>query len=87
MIGIESEMIRETRDYLTPGELRRGVLTIITATEVPVQEPEEQLTIYLEPLSIIMATEVPVQEPEEQRKPGRNNRNYFFNCVFRRFMA
>ena len=44
-------MLRErgTRDYLTPGGLRRGVLTIyqgvlsiIMATEVPVQEPEEQ---------------------------------------------
>ena len=51
VIGIESEMLRERgmRDYLTPGGLRRGVLTIyqgvlsiIMALEVPVQEPEEQ---------------------------------------------
>ena len=63
VIGIESEMLRErgTRDYLTPGGLRRGVLTIyqgvlsiIMASEVPVQEPEE-----------------------EQYKPGMKNQNYF----------
>ena len=62
-IEIESEMLRErgTRDYLTPGGLRRevltidqGVLSIIMATEVPVQEPEE-----------------------EQYKPGMKNQNYF----------
>ena len=47
-IEIESEMLRErgTRDYLTPGALRRevltinqGVLSINMATEVTVQEP------------------------------------------------
>ena len=51
VIVIESEMLRErgTRDYLTPGGLRRGVVTIYQgvlsinmAVEVPVQEPEEQ---------------------------------------------
>ena len=60
-IEIESEMLRErgTRDYLTPGGLRRevltidqGVLSIIMASEVPVQEPEE-----------------------EQYKPGKKNQN------------
>ena len=62
-IEIESEMLRErgTRDYLTPGGLRRevltidqGVLSITMATEVTVQEPEE-----------------------EQYKPGMKNQNYF----------
>ena len=47
-IEIEPEMLRErgTRDYLTPGGLRRevltinqGVLSINMATEVTVQEP------------------------------------------------
>ena len=61
VIGIESEMLRErgTRDYLTPGGLRRevltinqGVLSINMATEVTVQEPEE-----------------------EQCKPGMRNQN------------
>ena len=50
-IEIEPEMLRErgTRDYLTPGGLRRevltinqGVLSIDMATEVTVQEPEEE---------------------------------------------
>jgi hypothetical protein len=50
-IEIEPEMLRErgTRDYLTLGGLRRevltidqGVLSIIMATEVTVQEPEEE---------------------------------------------
>ena len=61
-------MLRErgTIDYLTPGGLRRGVLTIyqgvlsiIMATEVPVQEPEE-----------------------EQYKPGRkNHQNYIYKIM------
>ena len=60
-IEIEPEMLRErgTRDYLTPGALRRevltinqGVLSINMATEVMVQEPEE-----------------------EQCKPGMRNQN------------
>ena len=49
VIVIESELLREIRDYLTPGGLRRGVVTIYQgvlsinmAVEVPVQEPEEQ---------------------------------------------
>jgi hypothetical protein len=50
-IEIEPEMLRErgTRDYLTPGGLRRevltidqGVLSITMATEETVQEPEEE---------------------------------------------
>jgi hypothetical protein len=58
---LEIEMLREigTRDYLTPGALRRevltinqGVLSINMATEVTVQEPEE-----------------------EQCKPGMRNQN------------
>ena len=72
-IEIEPEMLRErgTRDYLTPGGMRREVLTIdqgvsiIMATEVTVQEPGEELTID-QGVSIIMATEVTVQEPEEE---------------------
>ena len=62
VLGIGSEMLRErwTRNYLIPGGLRRGVLTIyqgvlsiIMATEVPVQGPEE-----------------------EQYKPGMESQNY-----------
>jgi hypothetical protein len=72
-IEIEPEMLRKrgTRDYLTPGGMRREVLTIdqgvsiIMATEVTVQEPGEELTTD-QGVSIIMATEVTVQEPEEE---------------------
>ena len=50
-IEIEPEMLRKrgTRDYLTPGGMRRevltidqGVLSITMATEETVQEPEEE---------------------------------------------
>ena len=49
VIVIESALLIEIGDYLTTGRLRRGVVTIyrgvlsiIMAVEVPVQEPEEQ---------------------------------------------